>query len=265
MDRVDFVHMHGFDFHRYLPPPGPPVLATLHLPLAWYPSEALRPSRPRTWLHCVSHAQHATRPDGVRLLPPIENGVAVKPSVQAREKFALVLGRICPEKGVHLAIDAAKRAGQPLIVAGSVFPFDAHLRYFEDEIAPRLDEQRRFIGSVGLEAKETLLSQASCVVIPSLAEETSSLVAREALASGTPVIAFPRRVLAELIEHGRTGFLVNSVEAMAEAILMADSIDSNACRKAADAFPLSRMLDDYFALYRRLIGECMSECIAEAG
>jgi glycosyltransferase involved in cell wall biosynthesis len=249
---VDVVHMHGIDFHTYLPPSGVPVLATLHLPLAWYPQEALQPGRPDTRLHCVSTAQHATRPDGVNFLPPIENGVALKCSARRREgSFALYLGRICPEKGVHLAIEAAKRAQWPLLIAGSVFPYEAHLRYFAEEIAPRLNGECRFIGNVGPELKDEILSEARCLLVPSLAEETSSLVAREALAAGTPVIAFRRQALVETIEHNHTGYIVETVDDMAWAIGAARSIDPCACREAANnRFSLSRMIDKYFAVYR---------------
>src|SRR5437879_5228873 len=68
---VDVVHMHGIDFHKYLPSAGPAVLATLHLPVSWYPADALHPQRPRTWLNCVSRAQHATCGSNPFLLPPV--------------------------------------------------------------------------------------------------------------------------------------------------------------------------------------------------
>ena len=253
-ERVDLVHMHGCDFFHYLPPAGVPVLVTLHLPLGWYPAEALRPPRPGTWLHCVSKAQHASRPPGTRLLPPIENGVEVLGGpLPGKSDFALLLGRICPEKGVHLAIDAAKRAEMPLIIAGDVFPYEAHRRYFKDEVEPRLDSERRFIGSVGPQQKQLLLATARCLLIPSLVEETSSLVAREALAAGTSVIAFPRRALVDIVEQGRTGFIVNSVEEMAARIGAAKFIDADTCQETAkQRFPLSRMIDSYFAVYHQL-------------
>src|SRR5207248_2303113 len=78
---IDVVHMHGVDFHEYLPPPGIPVLVTLHLPLAWYPTEALRPSRPETFLHCVSRTQQAALPRSEHMLAPIECGVPVASAI----------------------------------------------------------------------------------------------------------------------------------------------------------------------------------------
>lgn len=105
---VDIVHLHGLDFYEYLPPPGPAALVTLHLPLGWYPAHALRPKRPNTFLHCVSRRQHRSAPDSVSFLQPIENGVEIQDCAHpvGKRNFAIFLGRICPAKGVHLAIEA---------------------------------------------------------------------------------------------------------------------------------------------------------------
>jgi glycosyltransferase involved in cell wall biosynthesis len=188
---VDLIHFHGIDFDSYLPGPGVPALATLHLPISWYSPEALSPKRPKTWLNCVSWSQHRSCGAHSCLLPPIENGVPVGQAAPVTKRtFALMLTRICPEKGVHVAIDAAKRAGVPLLIAGALFPYEAHQRYFASEIVPRLDRLRRFIGPIGGARKRRLLAAARCLLVPSLVAETSSLVAREASAAGTPVVAF---------------------------------------------------------------------------
>jgi glycosyltransferase involved in cell wall biosynthesis len=252
---VDLVHLHGVDFADYLPPPGVPVLATLHLPPAWYPPHALRPRRPRTWLNCVSHGQRAACPPGAAVFGVVENGVPVErlAARHARRNFALALGRICPEKGFHLALDAAARAGVPMLLAGEVFRYPAHEDYFRREVGPRLGARRRFIGPVGFARKRRLLSAARCLLVPSLAPETSSLVAMEALACGTPVVAFPSGALAEIVEHGRTGFLVPDADRMAEAIGQCDRIDPEWCRGAARArFSLARTAARYLRLYEEL-------------
>lgn len=252
---VDLVHMHGIDFDAYLPAPGVPVLATLHLPPSWYPPEALRAKRPDTWLNCVSAAQYAACPSTPNLLAPIANGVAVEAlsARHAKRDFALVVCRICPEKGVHLAIEAAKAAGVTLLIAGEVSGYEAHRRYFDEEVAPRLDRRRRFIGPVGFARKRRLMTAARCLLVPSSVAETSSLVAREALACGTPVIGFPNGALPETIDHGRTGFLVGDVDEMAAAIRRAPSLDGEECRRTArERFGLAPMTERYLALYRRL-------------
>lgn len=255
-ERVDIVHMHGFDFEHYLPPPGVPTLVTLHLPLSWYSPAALRPTRPRTYLHAVSAAQHATRPADVALLPPIPNGVPVERFTPPARKrgFAVAMGRICPEKGFHLALDAAAAARVPLLLAGEVYPYQEHQQYFAEEIQPRLDgRQRRFIGLAGFPRKRRLLAAARCLLVPSLAPETSSLVAMEALACGTPVIAFPSGALVEIVEHGETGFLVGTVGEMAEAIKEVSRLDGLRCRQAARTrFSAARMVRQYLERYHAL-------------
>jgi glycosyltransferase involved in cell wall biosynthesis len=171
----------------------------------------------------------------------------------AKRRFALMLGRVCPEKGLHIAIDAAKLADIPLIVAGELFPYAEHERYFEEQVRPRLDAKRRFIGPIGFARKRRLLTAAGCLLVPSLVDETSSLVAREAAACGTPVIAFPRGALPETIEDGRTGFLVEDTEQMAEAIGRAPSLSSALCRQVArQRFSLDDMVSRYFGVYELL-------------
>lgn len=252
---VDLVHLHGIDFHAYLPSPGMPVLVTLHLPLDWYPPAALRPERPRTWLHAVSAAQRERMPSGVELLPDIPNGVPVEAlsARHAKRGFALALGRICPEKGFHLALDAAHEAGARLLLAGEIFPYSDHRAYFEREIRPRLDARRRFLGPIGFARKRRLLTAARCLLVPSLVAETGALVAMEALACGTPVVAFPHGALGEVVEDGVTGFLVPDAPAMAEAIHAAAALDPKACREAARTrFSAARTSARYLALYDRL-------------
>ncbi len=254
--RVDLIHMHGLDFHRYLPPPGAPVLATLHLPFEFYEPGAFRFRRPRTYLHCISPVQRSAWPDLPNFLPEIENGVPVNElSVKIRKRnFVVALGRICPEKGFHLALEAAKRARVPILLAGQVFPYEEHGRYFRERILPRLDRNRKFIGAVGFRRKRRLLTAARCLLAPSLVPETSSLVAMEALACGTPVVGFRRGALADLIEDGRTGFLVDDEIEMAAAIPQCQQIDPQVCRKTARArFDARQMVDAYFAAYRHIL------------
>ncbi len=252
---IDLVHMHGIDFVQYLPPPGLPVLVTLHLPPSWYPPEVFALDRPRTFLHCVSSSQQRACPPSQLLMPPIENGVPVERLCArvSKRDFAFCIGRVCPEKGFHMAMDAAQQANVRLLLAGQVYPYEEHERYYRDEILPRLDSDRRFIGAVEFERKRRLLSAARCLLVPSLAPETSSLVAMEALACGTPVIAFPSGALADIVEHGKTGFLVDNVNEMAEAIALAHSIDPEACRHAArERFSADRMVAEYLKVYQQL-------------
>ncbi len=254
---IDVVHMHGIDFDRFLPPPGPPVLVTAHLPPPAYAPGALPPARARTWLACVSEDQRARHAWPSRPIV-VPNGVPLdrlRPRARKRA-FAAALGRICPDKGFHLALDAASAAGVPLVLAGEVFGYPSHVEYFQREILPRLVPPHVFAGPVGLARKRRLLAAARCLLVPSLVDETSSLVAMEALASGTPVIAFPAGALASLIDDGRTGFLVRDAAEMARAIPRAVEIDPAACRRAAEArFSAGAMIARYLEIYERLAAD----------
>ena len=253
---VDVIHMHGLDFHACLPPPGLPMLVTLHLPPGWYPPEALAPDRPDSWLHCVSASQAALLPYCPRALPPIPNGVPVDRLGELRPSrcgYALMLSRVCPEKGLHLALDAAHASGTTLLICGEVFPYAAHQDYFNEQIVPRLDHRRRYLGPVGFARKRRLLAAARCLLIPSLVAETSSLVAMEAASCGTPVIAFRSGALPEVVEDGRTGFLVDDAAGMAAAIGRVDALDPAECRAvAARRFTHERMAAAYLDRYHRL-------------
>lgn len=254
---VDLVHMHGLDFHEYIVPPGPAMLATLHLPPDWYPPNAFETSRPDTWLNCVSASEAAHTQPGPRLLPPISNGVPVDRLGAARvskREYALMLARVCPEKGVHLALQAARAAGMTLLIGGEVFPYQAHQDYFETEVKPLLGDQWRYLGPLAFERKRRLLAGASCLLIPSLVAETSSLVAMEAASCGTPVIAFRSGALPEVVEDGRTGFVVDGVDGMVEALGRVRTIAPETCRRVArERFSLERMTGAYLTRYAELV------------
>jgi CelD/BcsL family acetyltransferase involved in cellulose biosynthesis/glycosyltransferase involved in cell wall biosynthesis len=263
--RFDLVHLHGVDFDHYLPPPGPPALATLHLPAAWYAPAALAPSRAATFLHCVSRSQRRALGATPALLEAIvPNGVdtgAFRPAPH-KGSFALALGRVSPEKGFDLGLAAAHRAGVAMVLAGQVFPFPAHEQHFREAVAPLLDARRVFIGPVGPARKRRLLAGARCLVVPSRAAETSSIAAMEALASGTPVVAFRVGALPEIVEEGETGFLVERVEEMAVAIRAAGELSSPACRRAAEErFSAERMVERYEVLYREVIARAATSSV----
>ena len=252
---VDLIHMHSLDFWAYLPSGSVPILTTLHLPPDWYPAKIFKVNKQNLWLNCVSRTQTENCPNSTRILPYIGNGVDIdRLAIPLRKRdFALALGRICPEKGLHIAIDAARRAGINLLLAGEVYRYEAHERYFKNEIQPRLDSRRRFLGPAGFRQKRRLLTQARCLMIPSLVAETSSLVAMEALSCGTPVIAYPSGALPEIVEDGRTGFLVRSEREMASALRAVKFLNPQVCREQARVrFSADRMARLYMERYSHL-------------
>ncbi|HXS76028.1 MAG TPA: GNAT family N-acetyltransferase [Terracidiphilus sp.] len=260
---VDIVHVHSMDLYGYDFPSGIPLLMTLHLPIDWYMHEAFTKYRNQAKFCYVSESQRRAGLARFGDAPVIGNGVEIPPIKSYCEKsdFALVMGRICPEKNAHSALEAGTKAELRVIIGGQVYPYRAHRQYFEEKIRPQLNNKgsagsHQFVGPLTPESRCELLSQARCLLHPTLAPETSSLVAMEALAAGTPVIAYRSGALQEIVEDGVTGFLVNDVEGMAEAIRKVNAISPAACREAAERrFSKERMIEGYFDLYDRIVKE----------
>ncbi len=173
--------------------------------------------------------------------------------IATKQDYLLWVGRICPEKGTHIALDVARELGMKLVLAGSVYPFSWHREYFDREVRPRLEaagSMAEFVESPTFARKVELLGQARALLIPTLAPETSSLVAMEAMACGTPVVAFANGALPEVVAHGKTGFLVNDFDGMVSAVSRVEAIERRECRAHVEAhFNASRMADGYERMY----------------
>jgi glycosyltransferase involved in cell wall biosynthesis len=249
----DLIHFHGLDFYSYLPYSSVPMLATLHLPVSYYPPEVFTAGNCGLQLNCVSRAQ-ALSSEKTRNLPVISNGVPPREAFENESgRYLLWMGRICQEKGTHIALDVARRLDADLIIAGPVHPYETHRSYFAEQIEPMLDAKRKYAGPVRGIEKVRLMRAAICVLIPSLVAETSSLVAMESLMCGVPVIAFAAGALPEVVDDGRTGFIVNSADQMAAAVGNIDSISRRHCRAdARQRFDAGRMIQDYVDLYRSM-------------
>jgi glycosyltransferase involved in cell wall biosynthesis len=238
-----------------------PVLATLHLPRPFY-SDCLFEGIPENVsFNCVSRSQANGFGDIPRVLGVVPNGIALDRFTGDAEELAasrstlLWLGRICEEKAPHLALDIADRAGLGITLAGQVYPFSYHQQYFEREISPRLQKMTnaRWVESPSFTEKVRLLQTAKALLITSQVDETSSLVAMEAAACGTPVIALDRGALAEVVRNGLTGFVVKNVSEAAEAIGALSRISGEACWKHAQLnFSSSRMAERYVEMYEAL-------------
>ena len=268
--RYDVVHDESGWFWRHASEVDAPVLATLHLPRSFHPAGAFDQLPPNLLFNCVSDTQLRTFAELPRLVGVVRNGIRLElfpPTRARREDYLLWMGRICPEKGAHVAIEVARRAGLPLAIAGDVYPFSYHQAYFECEIRPHLSERMpivRYAGPPGFEEKLDLLRRARALLLPSLVDETSSLVAMEAMACGTPVVAFRRGAIPEIVRDGVTGLLVNTVEEMVRAVGGVGEINPLTCRTHIEAnFSASCMAAEYERLYEDVIRR--SVAAAEGG
>jgi len=255
----DLVHDMSGSFWPRAAEIAAPLLATLHLPRNFYPPQLFENVSANVAFNCVSQAQAATFRGFGAVAGLVRNGIPLDrfaPNLGQEERMGLLwLGRICEEKAPHLALEMAARTGEPIMLAGQIYPFSYHQKYFENEIKPRLKEMPNatFLAAPPLSAKLKLLRRARAVLITSQAEETSSLVAMEAAASGTPVVAFARGALPEIVRDGMTGFLADSIDDAVKALQRLGEIDSEVCvEHAREHFSAATMAERYSALYEQV-------------
>ncbi len=254
-DEFDLIHDESGSFFRHADRCPVPVLATLHLPRSFYRDEWLHNSSHNVVFNCVSQSQARAFTDLPNLMGVVQNGIAVERFAFSPKKhdYLFWIGRICEEKAPHLAIAAAKEARVRLVIAGQVYPFSYHQQYFERDIRPRLGDGVQFVESPLFEQKVELLQHARALLLTSTAEETSSLVAMEAMACGTPVIAVRRGAFPEIVADGETGFIVKDVREMATAVEVSN-VSPAACRdRVEETFSAPRMAGDYAGLYRSMV------------
>jgi glycosyltransferase involved in cell wall biosynthesis len=165
----------------------------------------------------------------------------------------LYFGRIHPDKGTAHAIEVARRADRPLVIAGII----QDERYFADEVAPHVDNDRvHYVGPVEAADRAKVLGEAHALLHLIDFDEPFGFSVVEAMASGTPVIAYERGSMAELIDHGSTGYLVADVESALQAVATAGDLDRTAIRTSTVArFDVVAMVDRYAALYRAVLAE----------
>jgi glycosyltransferase involved in cell wall biosynthesis len=179
----------------------------------------------------ISLAQLASAPPGLRPIDAIPNPIDLSawPLQECKQDYVLWIGRFTAEKGPHRAIAAARAAGVPLVLAGVIQP--GQQAFFHREIAPHVDgDHVRFVGEVTGAAKRSVFANARALLMPIRWNEPFGMVMVEALACGTPVIAFPEGAARELVVDGSTGFLVDDETAMAIAISRSSRIEPRACR-----------------------------------
>jgi len=240
-----------------------PFLTTLHGRLDLPELQPVFDAFPDAGVISISDRQRRPLPQA-NWLATIHHGlpVGLLQPTGARPGYLAFLGRICPEKCPDRAIRIARACGLPIRLAAKVDRVDQE--YYEREIAPMLDgEHARLIGEIGDEAKSGFLSAARALLLPIDWPEPFGLVMIEAMACGTPVIAFNRGSVPEVIEDGLTGFIVETEAEAVAAVARLPELDRDAIRaRFEERFSARRMAEDYLAVYRRLVKHARPEFAA---
>ena len=236
---------------------GAPVVHTVHGVLGEPEETCYADLDSRAALVAISYAQRRSA-ETVGWFATVHNPIDVDGLWQAnaadKQPYLLCLARICPDKGQHLALEVARRAGRPLVLAGKVDAGPEGAEYYERWIAPAIDGSRVIhLHDVAGEQKGRLLANATALLAPLQWEEPFGLAMAEAMASGTPVVAFARGAAPEVVTPGVTGFLVNDVDGMVQALGEVDAIDPARCAAEARArFAPARAAAEYLAVYERV-------------
>jgi glycosyltransferase involved in cell wall biosynthesis len=252
----DVVHDHsGFTAVAMAHHLSVPVLHTLHAPF----DDETRPFYTRhghkARLVAISHSQLEQAPIGVRVTAVVSNPLRVEdwPFCDSKDDYLLWMGRMDPVKGAHRAIAVARRCGKRLVLAGPVQP--GQREYFEREIEPHVDGvQIVFAGEVGGQRRKELFARATAFLMPIRWAEPFGMVMVEALACGTPVLAFPEGAASEIVIHGENGFHVADELEMADAVDELQTLDHRRCRESvAERYDPATVADGYEAVYEHAI------------
>ncbi|MBD2361778.1 glycosyltransferase family 4 protein [Anabaena minutissima FACHB-250] len=255
-DEFDIIHSHmGCASLSYTKLVKTPTVNTLHGIFTPDNEKMFQYAKSQPFVS-ISDAQRELRL-GLNYVGTVYNGIDVssyKFYPQPDEPpYLTFLGRISPEKGTHLAIEIAKKAGWRLKIAGKVDVVD--VEYFEKEVKPLIDGQQiEYLGEANHTQKNILMGGAVATLFPITWREPFGLVMVESMASGTPVIAMKLGSTTEVIAHGKTGFLCNDVEECVSAIAKVADLNRYACREyVQNRFSLQAMTDGYEEVYRQIL------------
>ncbi len=248
---VDIVHDHTLAGPLLARGRDIPTVVTMHGPIAGEAGEYYRQLGNTIDLVAISAAQHRAAPD-LPWVGTVHNAVDVTtfPFRTAKEDKVLFLGRLHPDKAVHLAIDAARGAGLPIVVAGKCSE-PAELAYFRTHIEPRLGPDVTIFGQADANAKRELLASSAALLFPIVWDEPFGMVMIEAMACGTPVVALNRGSVPEVVLDGVTGMICDLPDQLPDAIHAARRLDPAACREhVRTQFDVVTMSQGYEAIYR---------------
>jgi len=252
--KYDILHIHPID--RALPFglafENIPVVYTLHDPIYPWRAEIFRMFQTKNqYFVSLSNSQRKPASD-LNWAGTVYNGIDLKlfPFSEKPKDYCLFLGRLLPTKGVKEAIKAMKIVKEKLMIAGT--PNEGE--YWEKEIKPHLGKNIQYIGNIPYKKTYKYYGQAKATLCPIQWEEPFGLTFIESMACGTPVIAFDRGSVREVIKNGKTGFVVKNINEMIKAIKKIDQIKREDCRKwVEEKFTIERMVSDYEKVYYQIL------------
>jgi glycosyltransferase involved in cell wall biosynthesis len=253
-NEFDIIHDHNLPFSAPTANLAKtPVIATLHGPID-PGNQELYEAMSNPYLVSISKAQ-IPKNSTMNHITTIYHGFNMQqfPYSNKPLDFLLYVGRIAPKKGLHHAINVTKKLNMKLVIAAKYVQY--HDDYFQNIIKPQLSDKIQWIGEVNEIERNKLMSNARAFLHPACWDEPFGLTMIEALACGTPVIAYKRGSIPEIIKHEKVGFIVNNETEMARAIMKINTIDREACRRyALSKFNVEKMTDEYEIVYRAVIG-----------
>jgi len=237
---------------------GTPVVTTVHGPLNDELVALYQALDDRVSIICISEAQHRAAPQ-IPVARVIHHGIDASlfpvgdGAGDGDGPYCLFLGRMAADKGAHRAIEVARKSGRRLLLAAKMRePWE--VRYFTEMVEPLLGPDAVYLGEVPHAQKLELLAGATALLFPIRWNEPFGLVMLEAMACGTPVVAFSEGAAPEVVDHGRTGFLCADEEEMVDALERIEEIGRPTCRAAVEGyFSTARMTADHLALFALLI------------
>lgn len=251
----DVIHNHlGYQALPYLEDVDCAVVTTLHNPVKSYCAPVFKAYSHLPYISISDAYRRFNYGDVLNYVATIYNGIDIESFTLDKQerKYLLFIGRLCKDKGTAEAIDIAEKLNLPLKIAGKVDPLDQE--YFDKLIKHRIKPPAvEFIGEVSMEQKLALYNGAIAVVYPIAFEEPFGLVMAEALATNTPVMAFDRGSVREILTDGVTAIIGNTVDDLVNRFDELKKFDRSKCRESALRFSNQAMVDNYLNVYQRLL------------